>query len=180
MHKYEDSNLNYNYSGNFNYPIILIKFYKVKDKIKTITKSNLIDLLLKEPIYPDANSILLKFFQSTRNFNAYINDYLNKLFFKLNNYDSYDIDKIYNIYILPIVQNCDIYALSLCIYQIFFGGPFFNNILAYEFVDNKTRILVNNLFYNALYNRINGPNELSIKLEEIIKSIDNSDSYYYF
>jgi hypothetical protein len=97
-------------------------------------------------------------------------DFLSKLFEKLNDNVVYDINSIYINYILPIAKNADIYALSWSIYEIFFG-ILFKNILAYKIVNENTNNLVKNLLNDALYNTINGPNDLSKRLDQIINSI---------
>ena len=173
MHDSKIIQTNNGYSLNFNYPIILSKFYSVMNKYKQVTKRQLIELLIREPIpSPATTSLLLTYFKDNKNFQMYMNNYFNKLFETLNDNVPYDINFIYQKYILSVAKNCDIYALSLCIYNIFFGGNvFFNNILAYRIVGQNTNNLVNKLFNDALYNRIDGPNDLSQKLDEIINSI---------
>ena len=108
--------------------------------------------------------------RSNSEISNFIIDYYSNLLKDLQDNIQYDINYIYTNHILPIAKNSDIHALSLFIYDIFFGINF-KNIMASNFIGQNTTNLVNNLLEDALYNRINGPVHLSNKLDEIINSI---------
>jgi len=80
----------------------------------------------------------------------------------------YSIDDFIN----PIAKNIDIYALSLLIYKLFIG---FNDgkIVNIKLFSEKIQIqrIIKALMRNALYNNINGPDELIIYLDGIINSM---------
>jgi hypothetical protein len=177
MHKYKNYEDNYMFSMNYNYPIILKSFYNIKEmkkekNILEINKNELITSMKNEfnKIINDNEliyNLLLSFFKYPETINQYIESYLNILFENISNeYQLYSIDSIYENYILPIAKNCDIYALSVFIYEIFYG-----HILGKTLVNRKTKKLVLSLYHDALYNQIDGPGELSKRLENIIKSI---------
>jgi hypothetical protein len=183
VHQYTDKKTNSGTSLNFHYPFILNKFYNIMDKVtKPITKRELIIELYMSPIKNENhnyhNNLLLSFlltnFKGNRRSNSeisnFIIDYYSNLLKDLQDNIQYDINYIYTNHILPIAKNSDIHALSLFIYDIFFGINF-KNIMASNFIGQNTTNLVNNLLEDALYNRINGPVHLSNKLDEIINSI---------
>jgi hypothetical protein len=180
MHKYTDKIINNDYSINFHYPIILKQFYKLyyaytTNKKKKIIKQELKNSLTKILItYYNKNTyhdiMSLNFlFETYSNKNKQMNEYYDELFKTLED-NTLNLEEIYTNYIEPIEKNSDIHALSLFIYDIFFGIDY-DNIKAGQFVNDDTKNLVKKLLKDAIYNRIGGPQSLSEKLDEIIKSI---------
>jgi hypothetical protein len=180
MHNYTDKIINYGYSNDFHYPIVLKQFYKIyyaytTNKIKKIIKQELINSLIKNLItYYNKNtyhdSMSLKFlFETSSNQDKQMNEYYDELFKTLED-NTLNLEQIYTTYIKPIAQNSDIHALSLFIYDLFFGIDY-DNIKAGQFVNEDTKNLVKKLLKHAIYNRIEGPKGLSERLDEIIKSI---------
>jgi hypothetical protein len=124
----------------------------VRKIASNIDFKNFIDLENKKLSYKNSNSV---------NYSQLIR-LLNYLYVCLKNKD-HKIDEIYNEYIFKIAKNSDIYALSM----------FIVNILKITSDDihkitlEKTKLLEE----DAKSNTINGPTELSEKLQEIIDSI---------
>ena len=113
---------------------------------------------------------LIDFFTNHNLENNYpflINPHLIK-FSTLNDIDQYKLSIIYRNFILPIVKNIDIYGLSMFIYNIFFT----NKIKKLKNISNNTYTLIDKLCIDALFNNIDGPRQLSIRLQEIIDSIN--------
>jgi hypothetical protein len=116
-------------------------------------------------------------------------DLLEKKFLKFINYEYFfrsikngNEQHFLNDFFNPIAKNIDIYALSLFIYQLFYHIPNqtklnINININIELIDPNAKELITNilnaLMRNALYNNINGPEELIIYLDGIIESMDN-------
>jgi hypothetical protein len=116
-------------------------------------------------------------------------DLLEKEFLEFINYEYFfqsikndNEQHLLNDFFNPIAKNIDIYALSLFIYQLFNHIPNqtkLNININIELIDPNAKALITNilnaLMRNALYNNINGPEELIIYLDGIIESMnDNS------
>jgi hypothetical protein len=180
-----------------NYPIILFMFYNAMVVMvqppyyynynNEVYKHNLIYLLksLYEQSYKAVN---------TKDFEHLVLTALyNNIMFKNNKFDSnskfidtffknlddnklYSLQYIYEKCLEPVARNIDIYALSLFIHELFYGilyHKFIKFQLANKFVEQHTNILVKQLFEDALYNKIDGPLDLSARLTNIIDSIDD-------
>ena len=72
---------------------------------------------------------------------------------------------IFNYMIIPIVRTLDIYLMIMFIKELFYYSSKF---------DNQTIDLVQKLENDAYKNEINSPDLLIVKIEEIIKSINDS------
>jgi len=160
------------------YPDILyIYFHIIKIKQNTrITKSELIRLF-------NLNKNLKQIFKKTK----YNQTLLNKIkinnidyscfFESLDDYTNYPFNVIYIKCIEPIIKNIDIYGLSLFIYELFFNSEYNTNIFNQnEYIEQKKTIdaIINMLLINALYNNIDGPEELIIYLDGIINCLNNN------
>ena len=160
------------------------KEFKKQLKNQTLNKEELINLLKKyqqEKINSIQSNLLIK---TQLNFIDY-----SRFFESLEDNLQYSFDD-YTKCIEPIAKNIDIYALSLYIYKLFYNffdkiQPFnyfktSNNFRDYiinlynSFKKNNTLKILNELLINALYNNIDGPEELIIYIEAIINSIKNS------
>ena len=198
MSKYSDIKNIGNYSVNYQYNdiigifIIIINYYKpFYSKINIITNEELISLFnsiemtksellahfddlkykKKRSILPNILSSLnsLNSIQSSKSINFI--DYSH--FFKSIDDNKHNLEYFYTNCIKPIAKNIDIYALSLFIYQLFFK---INNSTSFnsKFIKKDTRNILYALLKDALYNNIDGPDELIIYLDEIINSLDGS------
>ena len=92
------------------------------------------------------------------------------IFYKLTDKDEYKLDTIYGTYILPIVRNIDIYGLGMFINNIFYIVD--SNKKKFINISDTTYILIDMLTVDILFNKINGPRELSDRLQAIIDSIN--------
>ena len=171
MKKYTDqANINH-HSINHQYPDILFNFNILKQKYNKTQKINKLELitLLNNQKKPD--SIQSKLLEKTQ---------LNKIdyscfFHSLEDNTEYSPQQIYDMCIEPIAKNIDIYALSLFIYQLFFNIYSNINSYKYDFDNNPTTLVfLNELLINALYNNIDGPEELIYYLDEIIQSLKDN------
>ena len=170
---------------NHQYPYILQSFKMIINKYKEddfLTKSELINELIKiENDRKRKNEkydrpLIMNIIQ--QHFNNNININYSCFFHSLEDNTKYKLIDFYTKCIKPIAKNIDIYALSLYIYGLFFS--FFSDIKSFYFKFNNNQNTFNilkELVINALYNNIDGPEELIIYLEEIINSINNA-SYY--
>jgi serine/threonine protein kinase len=167
------------------YPYILFLFFKVEkrnnnnnDNIKTITKSKLIEEIKEEINKNQINKNYNKrIFEITKvkDIDQYI-----RQFFELLSDNVVDGEKekhnffyIYFLCIVPIIKNIDIYLLSFVIYQLFF--PFYGTYTFHnKYINNNTKEIIHTLLKDALYNNIDGPDELIIYLEKIIDSINST------
>ena len=174
MKKYTDqANINH-HSINHQYPDILFNFNILKQKYNKTQKINKLELitLLNNQKKPD--SIQSKLLEKTQ---------LNKIdyscfFHSLEDNTKYSLEDFYTKCIEPIAKNIDIYALSLYIYILFI--KIYSNINSYKYdFDNNptTLVFLNELLINALYNNIDGPEELIIYIDAIIKNI-NDKNYF--
>jgi hypothetical protein len=174
MQKYDDyEKLKYKFS-NFIYPDILYFFYllntlytreisKSELNTSTISKSKLIEILNIQKKPKSHLSTLLK---KTRLNNI---DY-SCFFHSLEDNKEYPLKDIYTECIKPIMKNSDIYALSLYIHSLF--------IITFDLdldQDSNNLKILNELLINALYNNIDGPDELIIYIDAIINSIKNNN-----
>ena len=195
MSKYSDIKNIGNYSVNYQYNdiiaifIIIINYYKpFYSKINIITNEELISLFNSIEMtklellahfydikYEKKRSILpnilssLNSIQSSKSINFI--DYSH--FFKSIDDNKHNLEYFYTNCIKPIAKNIDIYALSLFIYQLFFK---INNSTSFnsKFIKKDTRNILYALLKDALYNNIDGPDELIIYLDGIINSLDGS------
>jgi hypothetical protein len=163
-------------------------------KKQTLNKEELINLLKKyqQEKINSIQSDLLNF--TNLNFIDY-----NRYFESLEDNIEYSLDD-YTKCIEQIAKNIDIYALSLYIYKLFYN--YFDEIKPFNYFDeiqpfnyfktsnnikdyiinlynafiNNTNNILNVLLINALYNNIDGPEELIIYLEAIINSIEYIDN----
>jgi serine/threonine protein kinase len=149
----------------FIYPRILFFYFKIKKKYgnNTITKTKLVNELnfYYQQYKYDKNSlniyeIILK---NTKQSNI---DFM--IFFKSIDDNYHSFEYFFDNCIKSIIQNIDIYSLSIIIYELFNNSR--NNNL-------NTKKIINTLLINALYNTIDGPDELVIYLEGIINSFQN-------
>jgi hypothetical protein len=156
---------------NHQYPYILSIFKNIKNKFnnpdKKISKLEFIKLLnnnsySSDKMYIDLQQRLLNF--TNLNFMDY------RCFFHLlKDNKEYSLMDYYTICIKPIAKNIDIHALSIYIYLLF------NN----NYNINIKNIL-KELLINALYNNIDGPDELIIYIDAIINSIEyNKNTIIY-
>jgi hypothetical protein len=102
--------------------------------------------------------------------------FIDTFFKNLDDNKLYSLQYIYEKCLEPVARNIDIYALSLFIHELFYGilyHKFIKFQLANKFVEQHTNILVKQLFEDALYNKIDGPLDLSARLTNIIDSIDD-------
>jgi hypothetical protein len=153
------------YSYNVNYSLIISMFYYAINELPNtlISKQEFIKLMKIKNV---SIHLLHKYIQDKinylrsliSNFDDIYNNYIDTYFSTLPNYINLEteIDKIYRDYILPIAKNTDIYALCLFIYNIV-------NIYNKQFVKQ--------LLIDVIENKINGPIDLSIRLDKIIKQI---------
>ena len=168
MTEYKNKEKIYNYSKNDQYPKILNIFKNIKTEL---TKTELINFFKQEyykiQIYKVKNIKLdfSRFFESIDRTIPILED--NK---------KYDESYIYNNYIEPIAKNIDIYALSLFIYLLFIN--IYDNYTSFNSnnIDNFNNLkkILTVLLINALYNNIDGPEELIIYLDGIINNINNT------
>jgi tRNA A-37 threonylcarbamoyl transferase component Bud32 len=166
---------------NHIYPYILHSFFIIKNKYKegySFTKLEFIKELekieLERKRNKDDNPLITPIMQ--RYFNN-ININYSFFFHSLQDNIKYPLIEFYTKYIKPISRNIDIYALSLHIYILF------NNIYSdlNPFTkDRNTLNILNELLINALYNNIDGPDELIIYIDAIINSIEyNKNTIIY-
>lgn len=131
------------------YPFLLHNFFEIGKDINFVRKKWLID-----------------FFTNKEHFNIlYI-----EIFKNLDDKEIYKLDTIYGTYILPIVRNIDIYELSKFINNIFYIVN--GSKKKFLKISNDTYYLIDTLTSDALLNKINGPRELSDRLQAIIDSIN--------
>ena len=169
------------YSINENYPNILKTFFSIFpitiipnqkpffSNQRPITKFNLINQLnINKSRFQ--NFIEPRLLQYTELFNIDYNCFFNLL----EDNTEYSPQQIYDNCIKPIAKNIDIYALSLFIYQLFFnifkGQSSFN----LQYINDNMNIInaiLKMFLINALYNNIDGPEELIFYLEGIIQSL---------
>jgi thiol-disulfide isomerase/thioredoxin len=96
---------------------------------------------------------------------------------KLEDNIKYNLDFIYTNYIESIARNIDIYGLSLFIYQLFI--KIYKDLTNFNYNNDKkinVQQILKILLINALYNNIDGPEELIIYLEGIIDTINHKYS----
>jgi hypothetical protein len=170
------------------YPYILKHFDEIIEK--KVTKKQLIDLLLSKhekhlvqyinemtnikytfaPLDSINEKVILYYDEFSLIYNNKNNEYkknVSRVFSSLNeNDDEHDINQIYETYISPIAKNSDIYALCNLIWDIYV-----NQNSSLNQLNNKTLHLIIDLKSDALYNLIDGPRDLSTKLDKIIKSL---------
>jgi hypothetical protein len=162
IYKYDNTYNNNLYVMDGYYPYIIKHFNEINEE--KITKNQLIDLLLsKYKNYEDS-----KYPNFTKNINIekYTN-FVNNIFSSLQDGEyEYDINEIFETYILPIAKNSDIYALCNLISDICI-----NHNELFDQLNEKTFKLIVYLNLNAYNNLIDGPRELSTKLDEIIQSL---------
>ena len=167
---------------NHQYPDILYIFFMIKKLFKNnkilyyyyyynnkISKSNLIKLLkyYKNSSKYSIQSILLN------KIKLYKIDY-SCFFHSLEDNTKYSLEDFYTKCIKPIAKNIDIYALSLYIYILFDNIYSDINTFKYDFDKNPNTLnILKELLINALYNNIDGPEELIIYIDAIINSIKN-------
>jgi hypothetical protein len=190
MSKYSDINNIANYSGNYQYNDIIRIFIKIINYYKpfnlnTITNEELISLFksikmtksellshINDSKYKKKKSILPNIFNSLNSIQSSTSinfiDYSH--FFRSIDDKEHDLEYFYTYCIKPIAKNIDIYALSLFIYQLFFK---INNSTSFnsKFINKDTRNILYPLLKDALYNNIDGPDELIIYLDGIINSL---------
>ena len=166
---------------NHQYPYILERFKMIINRYKEdyfFTKSELITELLNIENYrkrknekydtPLIPHIMQRYFNN-------ININYSFFFHSLEDNTKYKLKYFYTKCIKPIAKNIDIYALSLYIYILF--NNIYSDIKTFYFNFNfnpNTLKILNELLINALYNNIDGPEELIIYIEEIINSIKNA------
>jgi len=196
MSKYSDiknignNSANYQYNDIIQIFIMIINNYKpFFSKLNIITNEELISLfksikMTKSKLlshfynskYQKKKSILPNIFQSLNSLNsiqssASINFIDYNHFFRSIDDEEHDLEYFYTNCIKPIAKNIDIYALSLFIYQLFFlkinNSTSFNS----KFIKKDTRNILYALLKDALYNNIDGPDELIIYLDGIINSL---------
>jgi hypothetical protein len=171
----EYTNINtYRYSINHQYPDILNIFLNIKNKNKNninMNKTELIQLLNKKDYQKSLNYSILAIILNKTNLKFI--DY--SCFFQSIDNNEHNLKYFHIKCMEPISKNIDIYALSLFIYQLFINRgsgsslTTFNNKNINNF--NNVKEILNSLLINALYNNIDGPEELIIYLEAIIKNI---------
>ena len=168
---------------NHQYPYILQSFKMITNKYKEddlLTKSELITELINIGNYRKRknekyDTPFIKFIMSKMRKEFYIN--YSYFFYSLKDNTKYKLIDFYTKCIKPIAKNIDIYALSLYIYILF--NKIYSEINPFKYdLDNNpnTFIILNELVINALYNNIDGPEELIIYIEEIINSIKNDSN----
>ena len=185
MQKYTD--LDYSITQNHQYPDILNIFFKIKnsEENKPMNKKKLIELLKNEKYQKDKKYSIQSIILNKTKIN-YINY---SRFFESIDDEEHDLDYFYNKCIGPIAKNSDIYALSVYIYVLFFN--FFDDIQPFNYLNSpyknfydffinylkkkNTINILNVLLINALYNNINGPEELIYYIDKIINSIKHPD-----
>ena len=174
MTKYTENT--YRYSLNHQYPDILNIFLNIYNRNNN--NKNKIDLikLLNTKEYQKDNSILAIILNKT---NLKFIDY--SCFFQSIDDKKHNLDFFHNKCMEPISKNIDIYALSLFIYQLFINCDSslttFNNKNKNINNFNNVKEILNSLLINALYNNIDGPEELIIYLEAIIKNISKEKTF---
>jgi serine/threonine protein kinase len=157
------------------YPRILFFYFEIKKNYRnnTITKTNLVnELNFYYQHYKIHDKKSLNIYEIIlKNTNQSNIDFM--IFFKSIDDNDYTFEYFFDNCIKSIIQNIDIYSLSFVIYQLFnnvyYNNTYFNN----KYFNNNTKKIINTLLINALYNTIDGPDELIIYLEEIINSIKN-------
>ena len=166
-----------NISEYYLYPEILYIYFYIK-KIKQNTRITKFELIRLFYLNKNLKQILKKTKYNQTLFNKIkLNNIDYICFFKsLDDYNRYSLDEIYNICIEPIIKNIDIYGLSLFIYELFFNSEFNSNIFnqnQYKTQQNTIDAIINMLLINAIYNNIDGPEELIIYLDGIINCLNN-------
>ena len=179
----EDREKLLNLSNYYLYPDILQTFSYIEKNYKVMMKkSTLIELFIKH------GNLKQQFNEPTYNPTLLNITKLRKInyshFFKsLEDNVPYSLDEIYNKCIEPIVKNIDIYALSLFIYELFYNynnkeakhKHDFKNIFNSQYrKNNAVGQIIRMLLINALYNNIDGPEELIIYLDGIINSLNGT------
>jgi hypothetical protein len=171
INKKQDRDKFYQFKAQ-HYPFILYYLYKViynninTQITKTTLKTTLQTNLLYEPIEANVHNLLQNYFQYY--INTYKNIYIDTICNRLSDNQSYSTDQIYDECIKHVEKNNDIYALSIFIYNLFYGITY---KLKFQFVNQNTKQLVNKLLNDALYNNIDGPSDLLVRLTEIIDSL---------
>jgi tRNA A-37 threonylcarbamoyl transferase component Bud32 len=166
MTKYTNEKQIRNQSLNYHYPKILNIFLNYNNKM---TKIELIKHFKNE--YLKIQS--LKYLNFKVDFSRFFES-IDKKIPILEDDKEYLKDNIYKYYIEPIAKNIDINSLSLFIYELIFSfNP--NNINNF----NNVKQILKTLIINALYNNIDGPQELIIYLDGIINTINNTYSNQY-
>jgi len=174
MQKYTDEEKIFNQSLNHQYPDILYIFYILKHKYNKTQKIKKLELITSLNNLKRPNSIQQPLL--LRQTKLYKIDY-SCFFHSLEDNTKYSLEEFYTKCIKPIAKNIDIYALSLFIYQLFFNIYFPINIFKYN---PNTLIFLNELLINALYNNIDGPDELIIYIDAIIDSINNNNYFFIY
>ena len=169
MQKYYDYEKLKLISIHYIYPDILDIFIKISEDEKNnkISKLELINLLNSKKFQKEG-SIQSNLLKKTQ---LIFIDY-SRFFDSLEDNTQYSLEDFYTKCIEPIAKNIDIYALSLYIYVLFI--KIYKNTVPFNYDFNKdpnTLIILNELLINALYNNIDGPEELIIYIEAIINSI---------
>jgi len=168
-------------SAYYIYPDILYTYFHIINPNFNITKYKLIELFNYNKnirFNRKLPGIIDIFIPSL--LDKYSFDYTD--FFKsLDDYTEYPYQQIYKNYIFPIIKNIDIYGLSLFIYELFNKTTQNNTCFNQnEYIEQKNNIdtILNILLINALYNNIDGPEELIIYLDGIINCLNNNDLGY--
>ena len=163
MQKYDDYEKLKVKLNNYIYPDILYFFYLLNTlNTSTINKSVLIKLFnLQEKPMSNLSKLLIKTGLNKIDYSCFFHS------FKKDFNTEYPLNDFYTECIKPIIKNSDIYALSLYINRLF------ENIHS----DKNTLNILNELLINALYNNIDGPDELIIYIDAIINSIKKNSNY---
>ena len=182
-----NENTNYfntlSYSLNYNYPpiFLLLNFtFDSNKKIynnKKMTKSEFI-ANLNNKYSTKLNDVVRHLLLSTKlNFID-----CNCFFHSWKDNESYFPSEIYTNFIVPIAKNIDIYALSYFIFFLFNKEtmrmlPHYQNHSFFNLDFEKCKqinAITKTLLINAIYNNIDGPEELIIYLDGIINCLNNN------
>jgi len=161
------TNISLDYYNNIYFNNQVKYYYKDKDKVQQFKKENNYPFLLHHFYDINQNKVTKQYLINF--YNDYQSDYKPQhlIFQNLDDKEEYNLDEIYDKYILPIAKNIDILALSLFISYIL-------ELATKSSKDNKyneTYILAKTLYVDAYFNKINGASDLSERLQIIINSI---------
>ena len=164
-----------NISQYYLYPDILYTYFHIikrKNKSSQMTKLELIRLL---KLYENLKQQFNNYNPTLLNITKLQKINYSHFFKSLEDNVPYSLYDIEEKCIKPIIKNIDIYGLSLFIYELFFN---FNrhpnpNIFNPQYRE-PVGLIIQMILINAIYNNIDGPEELIYYLDGIINSLNGS------
>jgi hypothetical protein len=167
-----------NISQYYLYPDILYTYFHIIRRMhesSMITKLELIQLL---NLYENLKQQFNHYNPSLLNITKLQKINYSHFFKSLEDNVKYPLKYIFSKCIEPIIKNIDMYALSLFIYELFFNNNSNNrnpNIFDPQYrKNNAIGPIIQMLLINAIYNNIDGPEELIIYLDGIINNLNGT------